>query len=242
MRPSCRGLMVGVSFVLVAIVSACQAAPAPSGSTVPSVVTATVEATAAVTPTVVADGAVETGTLTETAKLTETVELTVTVEITSTEITESTELTATDVVTSVGEVTSTVGVTATSEVTGVSEVASTEVITADTAMATDPALLEAGLAVYRAQYCGVCHKLDAAETSGTFGPTHNDLAATVDGYFANGIYIGKATTPAEYVLESIVDPQAFIVPGFATTSHRMPSYTHLDEASLDALVAFLLAH
>lgn len=105
----------------------------------------------------------------------------------------------------------------------------------------DAALLEAGLAAYRAQYCGVCHLLDAAETRGTFGPTHNDLRATVEAYFADGIYSGNAANPAEYVRESIVDPQAFIVPGFATTSHRMPTYAHLDGATVDALVAFLLA-
>jgi hypothetical protein len=31
------------------------------------------------------------------------------------------------------------------------------------------------------------------------------------------------------------------VPGYATTSHRMPSYSFLDAETLDALVAFLMA-
>ena len=105
----------------------------------------------------------------------------------------------------------------------------------------DPALVNAGLTVYRAQYCGVCHTVDAAETRGTFGPPHNGMGATAAARLTDDTYHGAATTPAEYVRESIVDPQAFIVPGYATTSHRMPPYAHLDEASVDALVAFLLA-
>jgi mono/diheme cytochrome c family protein len=105
----------------------------------------------------------------------------------------------------------------------------------------DAALLEAGLTVYRAQYCGVCHTLDAAETRGTFGPTHNGMGEIAITRLADSTYQGKATTAAEYIHESIVDPQAYTVPGFAATSHRMPVYAHLDEATLDALVAFLLA-
>jgi mono/diheme cytochrome c family protein len=108
-------------------------------------------------------------------------------------------------------------------------------------VAADSELIAAGLSAYRAQYCGICHLLDAAETRGTFGPTHNLLGATAAAYLADGTYVGGATTPAEYIRESIVDPQAFIVPGYATTSHRMPSYAHLDATTLDALVAFLLA-
>jgi nitric oxide reductase subunit C len=105
----------------------------------------------------------------------------------------------------------------------------------------DPAVIAAGLAVYRAQYCGVCHTLDAAETRGTFGPPHNGMGTIAAQHLQDGSYHGPATTPAEYIHESIVDPQAYITPGYAATSHRMPSYAHLDAQSLDALVAFLLA-
>lgn len=127
-------------------------------------------------------------------------------------------------------------------------VAPSAVITSAVATATgepvieaNPELLAAGLAAYRAQYCGVCHLLAAAETRGTFGPTHNGMGATAALHLADPNYAGTATTPAEYILESIVDPQAFIVPGYATTSHRMPPYAHLEAATLEALVAFLLA-
>ena len=105
----------------------------------------------------------------------------------------------------------------------------------------DPALLEAGMATYRAQYCGVCHTLAAAETHGTFGPEHDGMGAIAAARIADSSYSGAATTPAEYVRESIVEPHAYIVSGYATTSHRMPSYAHLDAATLDGLIAFLLS-
>ena len=105
----------------------------------------------------------------------------------------------------------------------------------------DPALLANGLAVYRAQYCGVCHVLAAAETRGTFGPPHDGMGQIAVERIADTSYSGAATSPAAYIAESIVDPQAYIVPGYAGTAHRMPVYAHLDQASVDALVAFLLA-
>jgi len=138
--------------------------------------------------------------------------------------------------------TATSPLTVPSTVTTSVEVTSSQVTTAATGTAAaDPALLAAGLEAYHANYCGVCHTLDKAETRGTFGPPHNALAATVAVHLFDGTYQGAAKTPSEYVHESIVNPQAYIVPGYAATSHRMPSYAHLDDATLNALVAFLLA-
>jgi mono/diheme cytochrome c family protein len=105
----------------------------------------------------------------------------------------------------------------------------------------DPALVAAGREVYLKQYCGVCHSLTAAGTTGTFGPAHDGLGTTAAQRIVDEAYNGQATSPAEYIRESIVDPQAYIVPGYATTSHRMPAYSHLDGETLDALVAFLAA-
>jgi mono/diheme cytochrome c family protein len=130
--------------------------------------------------------------------------------------------------------------TALTESVGVTE-SVTSTATGEIVPAADPALIAAGLAVYHAQYCGVCHTLDAADTHGTFGPPHNGLGITAVTRLTDPNYQGSATTPAEYIHESIVDPQVYSVPGYLTTSHRMPSYSFLDAASLDALVAFLLA-
>jgi nitric oxide reductase subunit C len=129
-------------------------------------------------------------------------------------------------------------VTTTIDASTTTKVSTTEVAAPEVA---DPAVLAAGLSVYRAQYCGVCHTLDAAETRGTFGPPHNGMGALAAGHIQQADYQGGATTAEEYIRESIVEPQVYIVPGYATTSHRMPSYAHLDATALDALVAFLLA-
>lgn len=109
------------------------------------------------------------------------------------------------------------------------------------APAADTAALAAeGLQVYRSQYCGICHQLDAAATAGKFGPSHNGLAATAAQRLTDPGYSGTATTPADYIRESILDPQLYIVPGFANNQHPMPAYTHLTAEQVNALVQFLL--
>jgi hypothetical protein len=97
------------------------------------------------------------------------------------------------------------------------------------------------LAIYRQQYCGVCHTLSAAGTRGTFGPVHDGMGATAQARILDPLYSGAATTAEAYIMESLVDPYLFIVGGYGATPHRMPPYSHLDPASLDALVAMLLA-
>jgi nitric oxide reductase subunit C len=97
-----------------------------------------------------------------------------------------------------------------------------------------------GLDVYRAQYCGVCHTLDAAETKGPFGPTHNGMASTAARRLEDPDYTGKASTAGEYIRESIIDPTVYLVPGYGLSRYRMGAYTMLSEAELDALVQFLL--
>ncbi len=105
----------------------------------------------------------------------------------------------------------------------------------------DEALVQRGLEVYRAQYCGICHALSAAGTTGRFGPEHDGMGKTAEGRIAAANYSGKATNAADYLYESLVKPEVFIVDGYASSSHRMPPYTHLSEEDLLALTAFLLA-
>jgi mono/diheme cytochrome c family protein len=100
--------------------------------------------------------------------------------------------------------------------------------------------LAAGIAVYRQQYCGVCHRLDAAETRGTFGPSHNGVAVAAVSHLADPTYVGTATTIAEYLYESIVSPEVHVVAGYAATPHRMPAFAHLPAEDIDALVYLLL--
>lgn len=105
----------------------------------------------------------------------------------------------------------------------------------------DDAVSAAGLAVYRQLYCGVCHMLDAAETHGTFGPTHNGMGAIAAARIIAPDYTGAATTAAGYIEESLLQPEVYVVPDYAMTSHQMPVYAHLTAEQLTALVAFLAA-
>lgn len=101
-------------------------------------------------------------------------------------------------------------------------------------------LVSRGLEVYREQYCGICHQLDAADTAGRFGPAHNDIGAIADQRIQAPGYAGSATSAEEYIRESLLDPTAYIVPGYELTSHHMPAYAHLEEGDIDALVQMLL--
>jgi len=97
-----------------------------------------------------------------------------------------------------------------------------------------------GLEVYRQQYCGVCHQLSAAATAGMFGPTHDGMGTIALQRIQAPGYAGAATTAEEYIRESIVSPDAYLVPGYEVTSHHMPAYAHLEEGDIDALVQMLL--
>lgn len=104
----------------------------------------------------------------------------------------------------------------------------------------DAELSAAGKAIYLANYCGVCHTLPAAQTSGMFGPDHDHIGLTAAQRVADPSYKGAATTAAEYLHESIVNPSAYFAPGAANGRHPMPPYAHLPESDLKALVYFLL--
>ncbi len=97
-----------------------------------------------------------------------------------------------------------------------------------------------GLEVYHQQYCGVCHQLSAADTAGMFGPTHDGMGSIAEQRIQAPGYAGSATTAGEYIRESIISPDAYLVPGYEVTSHHMPTYAHLEEGDIDALVQMLL--
>jgi nitric oxide reductase subunit C len=101
-------------------------------------------------------------------------------------------------------------------------------------------LVGRGLDVYREQYCGICHQLSAAETAGKFGPTHDAMGAIAEQRLEDTGYKGAATTTGEYIYESLINPKAYLVPGYEVTSHHMPAYAHLEPGDLEALVQMLL--
>jgi mono/diheme cytochrome c family protein len=106
------------------------------------------------------------------------------------------------------------------------------------ASAFDPVLYEQGKQVYLSQYCGVCHVLAAAGTTGVFGPAHDHVGRVAGERIAEPRYAGAATTAEAYLRESILEPGVHIVSG-GIARQAMPSFAHLPAADIDALVYFL---
>ena len=77
--------------------------------------------------------------------------------------------------------------------------------------------------------CASCHTLKAAGATGKIGPDLDKLPA----------YAKQAGKPLEaFVKESIVDPNAYVQPGFPKSV--MPPFSTLPKDQLDALVKFLI--
>jgi mono/diheme cytochrome c family protein len=100
------------------------------------------------------------------------------------------------------------------------------------------ALASAGLAqaktgeqIFTAAGCAGCHTFSPAGSNGTIGPNLNDLKAAAEKF-------AKGKPPEEYAKESILKPDAFIVPGFP---NAMPSFEgRLTDQQIKALVDYLL--
>ena len=87
---------------------------------------------------------------------------------------------------------------------------------------------QAGKAVFANNGCASCHTLKAAGATGKVGPDLDKLPA----------YAKQAGKPLEaFVKESIVDPNAYVQPGFP--KGVMPPFASLPPDQLDALVSFL---
>lgn len=88
----------------------------------------------------------------------------------------------------------------------------------------------AGKTVFDENACGSCHTFTPAGTNAKIGPNLDDLAASAR----------KAGKPLEdFVRESIVDPNAYIAPGYPR--NVMPqTFAQLPKAQLDALVQYLI--
>jgi len=88
----------------------------------------------------------------------------------------------------------------------------------------------AGASVFQRQGCGGCHTFEPAKAEGQTGPDLDDLAESAQA-------AGKPLE--EYTRESIVEPSAYIHPGYADL---MPmTFADLPDDELDALVQYLTA-
>jgi cytochrome c551/c552 len=91
-----------------------------------------------------------------------------------------------------------------------------------------PSGAAAGKALFLQNGCGGCHTYKAAGSAGKVGPNLDNVAS--DAQKANQGPV------ADYVHESIVNPDAYVVPGFP--KGVMPSFASLGP-KIDDLVAFL---
>ena len=92
----------------------------------------------------------------------------------------------------------------------------------------EPGDAEAGRAVFTTEAqptCGSCHTYEPAGTTASVGPNLDETLAGKD---------------AAFILESIVDPDAEIAPGFAAGIMPRDYGDKLSEKQLADLVAFLL--
>jgi len=96
---------------------------------------------------------------------------------------------------------------------------------------TSPNTTVAGDAVFKNNQCGACHTLTAAGATATTGPDLDKLAA----------YAQKAGKPeADFVRQSIVDPNAYIEKGYPANVMPQTFGKSLSKQQLDALVQYLV--
>jgi cytochrome c551/c552 len=89
----------------------------------------------------------------------------------------------------------------------------------------------AGLSVFNSYGCSGCHTLTAAKATGTVGPNLDKLVA----------YAKQANQPLEaFVHESIVNPDAYIQPGYPKGVMPPDFAQKLNPGQLNALVTFLV--
>lgn len=59
--------------------------------------------------------------------------------------------------------------------------------------------------------CGACHAIPGIPGAvGAIGPDLSSITTVAEGHIADSAYTGKAKTASEYILESVVDPEAFL--------------------------------
>lgn len=86
-----------------------------------------------------------------------------------------------------------------------------------------------GAQLFTANGCGACHMVGGQ--GGNIGPSLNTI-----GTVAATRVPGKSAE--EYIAESIVNPNAFLVPGYQ--AGLMPSFAQLPQADIDELVKYLM--
>lgn len=88
-----------------------------------------------------------------------------------------------------------------------------------------------GVSVFNANNCASCHTLTAAHATGTIGPDLDKLVS----------YAQQAHKPlTSFVLESIVNPEAYVQPGYPSGVMPQTFGQSITKTQLGALVTFLV--
>ena len=95
-----------------------------------------------------------------------------------------------------------------------------------------------GKQVYAKSGCNACHAINGE--GGQVAPDQTHLATNAEQRIKDPNYHGKAKDAAGYIRESIVEPSAYVVPGFP--DDLMPKFfgQQLSAQELDDLLAYLL--
>jgi len=88
--------------------------------------------------------------------------------------------------------------------------------------------------------CGGCHTIQGvAGMVGTVGPELTNMGVVAADRIGDPNYAGEATTPEEYIRESIVDPNAYVAEGFPANVMPQNFSETLSEEDINTLVEYL---
>lgn len=98
-----------------------------------------------------------------------------------------------------------------------------------------------GQELFISQGCGGCHVIEGVDAAiGQVCPNLSTIATDATEIIASPDYTGDATTAAEYIRESIVDPNIYVVEGYQPNVMPQTFDQTLSEQQINDLVAFLM--
>jgi cytochrome c2 len=95
-----------------------------------------------------------------------------------------------------------------------------------------------GEKLFASNGCSACHSLKEDEV--IVGPSLYHIGQAASDIIKDSGYTGKAKTAQDYVHESIVQPNAYVVPGFAPGIMPQDFGAKLSAQDIDDLIAFLM--
>jgi nitric oxide reductase subunit C len=95
-----------------------------------------------------------------------------------------------------------------------------------------------GEKLFASNGCSACHSLKESEE--IVGPSLFHIGQAAASIIKDGGYTGKAQTAEDYIRESIVEPNAYVVPGFGPGIMPQDFGKKLSAQDIDDLIAFLM--